>query len=160
MTSRAVLRATLLALAAAAVVVALGPPRFTWENAGLRVDHPRPQGAAAALAAAAVVSAAWSARPRAAGVAGLALGAALALLAAHRLAWRVEALDSGLRERTLAGWSTMAWSEIEAVEPSPGVIRLRGRKGTSLEIATRGFAADDRTRFERTIARRVREAAR
>ena len=49
---------------------------------------------------------------------------------------------------------------VEAVEPSAAVIRLRGRKGTSLEIATRGFAADDRTRLERTIARRVREAAR
>ena len=85
MTSRAALRATLLALAAAAVAVAPGPPRFTWENAGLRVDHPPQQGAAAALAAAAVVFAAWPVRPQTSGVAGLALGAALALLAAHRL---------------------------------------------------------------------------
>jgi hypothetical protein len=160
LTSRAALRATLLALAAAAVAVALGPPRFTWENAGLRIDHPPQQGAAAALAAAAVVFAAWPVRPRASGVAGLALGAALALLAAHRLAWRVEALETGLRERTLAGWSTMAWTDVVAVEPSPSVIRLRGRKGTGLDIATRGFGTDDRTRFERTIARRVREAAR
>jgi hypothetical protein len=160
LTSRAALRATLLALAVAAGVFAAGPPRFTWENAGLRVDHPPQQAAAAALAAAAVVSAAWSARPRALGAAGLALGAALAFLAAHRLAWRVEALEKGLRERTLAGWSAMAWSDVEAVEPSPRVIRLRGRGGARLEIATRGFAADDRTRFERTIARRVREASR
>jgi hypothetical protein len=107
-----------------------------------------------------VVGASWSARRRAAGVAGLAIGLALAVFAAHRLAWRVEAVDAGLRERTLAGWEAIAWRDVEAVEPSPSAVRLRGRGGSRLEVSTRGFTADDRTRFERTIARRIREAAR
>jgi hypothetical protein len=160
LTPGAIARAAVLAIAAAAGTVALGSPRFTWENAGLRVDHPPQLGAAAALAAAAVVCATWSARPRAARVVGLAAGAVLAVLAAHRFAWRVEALDAGLRERTLAGWNTMAWSDVEAVESSATVIRLRGRKGNRLDLATRGFGAEDRTRLERTIARRIREAPR
>lgn len=160
MTWRAALRAALLATAAAATAVALGAPRFTWENAGLRVDHPPQQGAAAALAAAAVVGASWSAGPRAARVAGLVLAAAVAALGAHRLAWRVEAVEAGLRERTLAGWRGIPWSDVDAVEASERAIRLRGRKGDRLEVATGGFTAEDRTRFERTIARRIKEATR
>ena len=158
MTGRSAVRAALLALAAAAVAVAGGGPRLTWENAGLRVDHPPHQGAAAALAAGAMVGASWPSRRRAAGVVGLAVAAALAGLAAHRLAWRVEAVDAGLRERTLAGWSAIAWRDVEAVEPSAEALSLRGREGQRLDVATRGFRAEDRTRFERTLARRVREA--
>lgn len=86
------------------------------------------------------------------------LGLALAAFAAHRLAWRVEAKDAFLRERTLAGWNALAWGEVEAVEPSAHAIALRGRGGSTLEVSTRGFTAEDRTRFERTVARRVREA--
>jgi predicted ATPase len=71
----------------------------------------------------------------------------------------VEAVDAGLRERTLSGWSALPWSDVEAVEPSAGAIRLRGRKGQRVEVATRGFTAEDRTRLERTVARRIREAA-
>jgi hypothetical protein len=146
-------------LAAAATALALGAPRFTWENDGLRVDHPPQQAAAAALASAGVIGATWSARPRAVRAAGFAAAAALVALAAHRLAWRVEAVDAGLRERTVSGWSAIPWSDVEAVEASPAAIQLRGRKGQRLEVATRGFSAEDRTRLERTVARRIREAA-
>ena len=139
LTGRAALRAALLALAAAGGAVALGPPRLTWENAGLRVDHPPQQGAAAALAAAAAIGASWPARRRAARAAGLALGLALAAFAAHRLAWRVEAKEAFLRERTLAGWNALAWSEVEAVEPSAQAVALRGRGGNDLEVSTRGL---------------------
>ncbi len=160
MTWRTAIRAALLATAAAAIAVALGPPRFTWENDGLRVDHPPQQGAAAALAAAALVGASWSARPRAARVAGLVLAAAAAALGAHRLAWRVEAVETGLRERTLAGWHGIPWSDVDAVEASARALRLRGRQGDRLEVGTGDFSAEDRTRFERTVARRIKEAAR
>jgi hypothetical protein len=158
LTPRAAVRAALLALAAASTSVALGAPRLTWENTGLHVDHPPQQGAAAALAAAAVVGASCRARRRVARGAGLAVGVALALLAAHRLTWRVEAVDAGLRERTLLGWNAVAWRDVEAVEPSARAVRLRGRGGSALEVSTRGFSAEDRTRFERTVARRIREA--
>jgi hypothetical protein len=158
LTGRAALRAALLALAAIGAAVALGPPRLTWENAGLRIDHPPQQGAAAALSAAAAIGASWPARRRAARAAGLTLGLALAAFAAHRLTWRVEAKDASLRERTLAGWNALAWGEVEAVEPSAQAIALRGRGGNDLEVSTRGFTAEDRTRLERTIARRVKEA--
>jgi hypothetical protein len=102
LTWRAAIRAALLATAAAAIAVALGPPRFTWENDGLRVDHPPQQGAAAACRRGVVGS--WPAR--AARVAGLVLAGPPRR--AHRLrgGWAAK----GLRERTLAGgaapWAT------------------------------------------------------
>ena len=95
-------------------------------------------------------------RPRSS---ALAAAAALAVLGAQRLAWRVEAVEAGLHERTLTGWTRVAWRDVELVEPRPDAIRLRARDGTSIAVATRGFAPEDRTRLERTIARRVKEAA-
>ena len=160
MTSRTAVRRALLALAAGAFAVALGAPQFTWENAGLRVEHPPHQGAAALLGAAAVAGAALSGRSRPVAVAGLAAAAALGALGAQRLTWRVEAVEVGLHERTLAGWTRIAWRDVEVVEPRPEVLRLRARSGTAIAVSTRGFAAEDRTRLERTIARRVKEAAR
>lgn len=162
LTARPALRLALVALAAAATVVALAAPRFTWENAGLTVQHPPHQGIAALLGAAALAAAALSGARRPAAV--FALAAAVALVAlvalgAQRLVWRLEAVEAGLHERTLTGWTRVAWREVELVEPRPRAIRLRARDGTSISVATRAFAAEDRTRLERTIARRVREAA-
>jgi hypothetical protein len=160
LTSRTAVRVTLLALAAAATVAAFGSPRFTWENAGLRVDHPPHRGAAALLAAAAFAGAALSGRSRPTAAVGLAAAAALGLLGAHRLAWRIEAVEGGLHERTIAGWTRLAWSDVELVEPRPEALRLRARGGREVVVSARGFSTEDRTRLERTIARRVREAAR
>ena len=162
MTSRTAVRLVLLSLAAVATAFALGAPRFTWENAGLRVEHPRQQGAAALVGAVALAGAALSGRARARPVAaaGLAAAAALGVLGAHRLAWRVDAVEAGLHERTLAGWTRIAWRDVEAVEPRPGALRLRARGGTTITVSTRGFPAEDRARLERTIARRVMEAVR
>jgi len=36
---------------------------------------------------------------------------------------------------------------------------LRARGGPAIALATRGFGADDRSRLERTIARRIKEAS-
>jgi hypothetical protein len=160
LTARTAVRLALLALAAAAAVFAFGSPRFTWQNEGLRVDRPPRQGAAALVAASAVVAAALSGRSRPIAGAGLAAAAALGVLGVSRLAWRVEAVQDGLHERTIAGRTRIAWSDVERVEPRPETIRLRARDGTEIVVSTRGFAAEDRTRLERTIARRVREAAR
>jgi hypothetical protein len=158
--ARTAVRVALLALAAAGAVVALGSPRFTWENAGLRVEHPLHQGSAALLGAAALAGAALSGWSRAVATAGLAVTAALALLGVHRLAWRVEAVEPGLGERTIAGWTRVAWADVERVDPGPGVLRVRARDGREIAVGTRAFSAADRTRLERTIARRVRETAR
>jgi hypothetical protein len=151
----------LLVLGAAVLTtLALGAARFTWANEGVRIEHPRVQAACALGAASALVAAAWAARPRAlqaaAGIAALALAA----LALQRAAWRVEALETGIRARSLAGSVELAWPEVEAVEPRPGALSLRARDGRRVVIASSGFEADERVRLERTIARRVREAAR
>ncbi len=162
MRARTAVRVVLLVLAAAAAAAALAAPRFTWENAGLAVQHPPHHGGAALVGAAALAAAALSGtrtrRPVAALM--LAAAAALATLGAQRLAWRVEAVEAGLHERTLAGWTRVAWREVELVEPRPNAIRLRARDGTTIAVATGSFAPEDRTRLERTIARRVKEAAR
>ena len=158
MTTRTAVRVALLALAAAATAVALAAPRFTWQNEGLTLRHPLHQGAAALLGAAALAAAALSGLRRPAAVFALAGAASLAALGVQRLAWRVEAVDAGLHERTLTGWTRVSWREVELVEPRPDAIRLRARNGTSIAVGTGSFAPEDRTRLERTIARRVREA--
>ena len=160
MSARTAVRLALLAFAAATAVVALGSPRFTWQNEGLRVDRSPWQGATALVAASSLAASALSGRSRAIAVAGLGAAAAFAVLGVSRLAWKVEAVQDGLHERTIAGRTRIAWSDVERVEPRAEAIRLRARDGTEIVVSTHGFAPEDRTRLERTIARRVREAAR
>lgn len=160
MSARTAVRVALLALAAAGTAAALGPPRFTWENEGLRVAYPHHRGAAALLGAAALAGAALSGRSRPAAAAGLAAAAALALLGVHRLAWRVEAVEAGLRERTARGWTRFDWADVERVERRPDSLRVRARDGREIVVDARPFPPEERTRLERTIARRVRETAR
>jgi hypothetical protein len=149
----------LLVLAGAAAALALGPPRFTWENEGLRVQHPLPQAVGALVAAVALAAAALPLRPRALAALGLAAACGLALLAAQRFAWKVEALGDGLNERTLAGWTRVAWRDVEAVDYREGGVVLRSRGGPTIALATRRFGGEDRARLERTIARRLKEAS-
>jgi hypothetical protein len=156
---RTAARATLLLLAAAAAALALGPPQFTWANEGLRVQHPLGQAVAALLGAVALAVAALPLRPRALAALALAGAFGLAGLAAQRFAWKVEAAEAGLRERTLAGWTRIAWRDVEAVDSRAEAVVLRGRDGPTIALATRGFGADDRSRLERTIARRIKEAS-
>jgi hypothetical protein len=157
--ARTAVRVALLVLATATTAVALAAPRFTWENEGLAVRHPPHQGAAALLGATALAAAALPGTRRSARAFGLAAAVALAVLGAQRLAWRVEAVEAGLHERTLTGWTRVAWHEVELVEPHPDAIRVRASTGASIAVDTRSVAPEDRTRLERTIARRVREAA-
>ena len=159
MSPRAAGRAALLAFAAAAAAFALGPPRLLWENEGLRLQHPPGHAVAALLGAAALAAIALPPRPRAIPVLALAAAFGLAGLAVQRLAWRVEAVEAGLHERTLAGWTRIAWRDVESVGSRGNAVVVRSRDGTAIALATRGFGADDRTRLERTVARRLREAS-
>ena len=159
MIPRRAVRLLLLLLAATLTAVAFGAPRFTWANDGVRVEHPRTQAAAALGAALALAGAALGARPRALGVAAGLGSVALVALSAQRFAWRIDAVAAGLHERSLGRAVELRWTEVEAVEPRADVVTLRGRDGTTVVIATGRFGADERTRLERTIARRVREAA-
>lgn len=160
MTRRRAARLLLLLLAAALTTLALGAPRFTWENDGVHVEHPPDQALAALAAALALGGATLGVRPRALSVAGIVGALSLAGLSAERLAWRVDAVAAGIQERTLGGVVQLGWKDVERVEPRSDAVTLRGRDGTTLAIVTRRFGADERTRLERTIARRVREAAR
>lgn len=160
MTRRRAVRLLLLLLAVALTTLALGAPRFTWANEGVRVEHPRAQPAAALGAALALGAAAFGARPRGLVVAAGLAAAALTGLAVHQLRWRLDAVAAGLHQRSLGGAVRLIWSDIEAVEPRDGTVTLRARDGTKLVIGTSSFAPDERIRLERTIARRVKEAAR
>ena len=160
MTARRAARLLLPLVAVALTAVALGAPRFTWANDGVVVDHPRTQPLAALGAALALGAAAFGARPRwlvvAAGVGAMGLVG----LGARRLAWRIDAVEAGFQERSLGRVVHLGWSDIEAVEPRDGSVTLRARGGTTVVIGTTRFAPDERIRLERTIARRVLEAAR
>jgi hypothetical protein len=153
------LRAGLLLLAGAATLHALGPPRFTWANAGLQVAHPATQAVAALFGAALLLLALRGVRPRPWALLGAAAALGLVILGGERLAYRVETLDVGLRSRTLFGPTTMTWAEIARVESQPSAIVVHGRDGSTLAVATGSFPPAERTRLERTIARRVREAS-
>jgi hypothetical protein len=152
-------RTVFLLLAGAATVYSAGPPRFTWANAGLRVDHPPLQGAAAVAGALLLALAAIGMRPRALLVLCVSAAAGLGLLGTERLAWRLEAVDAGLNERTTLGWTRLGWQDVASVDSRPEALIVRSRAGGALTLDTRAYPADERSRLERTIARRVREAS-
>jgi hypothetical protein len=159
LTARTAVRAGLAVLAVGAAAAALGPPRFTWGNAGLLVDHPPLQGAAGLISGVLLVAAARPFRPRAAATFALAVAAVLFVHGALRLAWRLEAVAAGLNERSLAGWTRIAWADVEAVVPGASSVLVRARGGATITVSTRRFGPEETRRLERTIARRVREAS-
>ncbi len=163
MTPGRAVRLLLLLASLGLAFAAAGPPSFTWANDGVRVQHPWTQAAAAvgaALALAALATATVGTRRRVLQIAAGTAGLALLGLAAQRLAFRFEAVETGVSTRSLAGRSGLRWADVEAVEPQAGSLTLRGRNGSRLVIATGRFEPDERVRLERTIARRVKEAAR
>jgi len=159
LTARRAARLLLLLIAVALTILALGAPRFTWANEGVVVEHPRTQPVAALGASLALGAAAFGARPRSLVVAaGLGAGA-LVVLGARLSAWRIDAVETGFDQRSLGTAVHLGWSDVEAVEPREGQITLRARGGLKVVIVTTRFAPDERVRLERTIARRVTEAA-
>jgi hypothetical protein len=159
LTLRPAARGTLLVLAGVAAAYAFGPLRFTWRNSGLLVDHPPAQAAAAVAGAVLLGAAAFRARPPFLPIVGGAVAFGLCVLGAERLVWRLEAVDAGLSERTALGSTRMGWKEIASVNLQPDALVLRARNGATLFVVTRSYPAEQRSRLERTIARRVREAS-
>lgn len=140
------------------LLLALGPLRAVWLNAGLRIDYPWPRGASALVAAGGALGLTVLARPRALRLLAGALALALGLVGAALLLYRLEALGEGLVERRLLGTVRLAWSEVTAVRAEPESLVVAGA-ATRVRIDTTQLSPDQRAGLERTIARRVREAS-
>jgi hypothetical protein len=157
---RAVFAAAFAAIATlvGGLLLALGPLRAVWLNAGLRIDYPWPRGASALVAAGGAAGLAALTRPRALRFLAAALSIVLGLVGAGLLLYRLEALDEGLVERRLLGTVRLAWSDVTAVQTEPEALLVAGA-ATRVRIDTTQLSPDQRASLERTIARRVREAS-
>jgi len=145
------------AVVLAGLLLAIGPPRAVWLNAGLRIEYPWPRGTAALAAAAGAAALAALARARALRLLAGALAVAAALAGAGLLTYRLEALDAGLAERRLLGTARLAWADVASVEQEPQALVVSGR-GLRLRIDTGRLSPEQRASLERTVARRVRES--
>ncbi len=157
---RAVFAAAFAAIATlvGGLLLAFGPLRAVWLNAGLRIDYPWPRGASALVAAGGAAGLAALTRPRALRFLAAALSIVLGLVGAGLLLYRLEALDEGLVERRLLGTVRLAWSDVTAVQTEPEALLVAGA-ATRVRIDTTQLSPDQRASLERTIARRVREAS-
>jgi hypothetical protein len=151
------------ALAVAAVVaalafyVSLGPPRVLWLNAGLEIAHEWTHGAAAILAAVAAAGMAAVLKNRAGQVVAVLGALALGVLAAQRLAYRVDAVQDALSLRTVLGTTRIPWSAVTRMDAAPTHLTAVSTN-SAIRIGTAGLSADERAALERTVARRIREA--
>jgi len=137
---------------------ALGGPRITFVNTGLRLDYPTSQGlwGLAALAGAAIV--AWAATRGS--IRALAVLAALGsgLLATDRLQYHLEAGEAGLLDHGMTGSTEIRWREVRRVENGAALVLVWGGGDSQIRIVTSGLKPDERAVLDRTLARHVREA--
>lgn len=152
------MRAVTFAAALAALPFASAPPRVLWQNAGPSIQYPLVAWVGALAAALALAGLSISLPKGRSRAVALVLAGALALWSGHLLAYRLNATERGLTQRSLAGSSAVAWREVTGVELEASHIRVHGPNGT-LEISSQRIAPEDRARLERTISREVREAA-
>jgi hypothetical protein len=155
-------RVLMILLGAIALGVGLafsfGPPRITLLNAALRIDHPWRHSLAAAVAfGGAAGLAAAARRPLLRGLA-VAAAALLAAQALHLALFRLEADTAGLRSRGLFGGVGLEWGEVRRVESGPEVVVVWGAGDSQIRVDTSRFEPGQRATFDRTVARRVREA--
>jgi Bacterial PH domain len=154
---RPLLVAAALVLFLAGAYFTFGPPRFTLANAGLVLDYPWQRSAAGAAAALGAGLGAWLAQRALLRVVGTALAVLAALLAAHLLAFRVEAGPDALAARGLFGTTRIAWTAVSSVSLLPTAIEVREGEAGAITIDTGAFSPDQRASLERTVARHVRE---
>jgi len=145
------------AIAAAAFYASLGPPRVLWLNAGLEIAHEWTHGAAALLAAAAAVGMAASLRNRAGQVLALLGAVALGIFGAHRLAYRVDAVQDALSLRTILGTTRIPWTAVTRMDAGPEYLTAVA-DGAAIRIGTASLSAEEKAALERTVARRMKEA--
>ena len=154
-------RTAALVLAAIVIVLgvylALGPPRVLWLNTGLRIEYEWKSSAAALLAAAGAAGLAWGVRRTIARALLAGFAVLFVAFGIHRLAYRVEAVDDGLRSRGLLGTTLLPWASISRVDMGRDGLALVSDRGAT-RVDTGQLTADQRAAFERTVARRVREA--
>lgn len=135
-----------------------GAPRMTLLNAAIRIRYPLSQGAALLGAAAGVALLGAAARRGLRFAFGVVVAGAV-LLAVERLLYRLDAGSDGLVSRGLFGETTVPWRDITRVQQGPALIVIWGRGDAQVRIDTSDFRPDHRATLERTIARRVQEAA-
>lgn len=142
-------------LAAALAPFAFRPPRYTLLNAALRVDYPWWVGAAAAGATVALVLTAIAIRHRGGRWTAGAVAVLVAVFAASRVAYRLEAGPEALRAREWTGSTALPWSEVTRVDRGPEVLVVWGKGDAQVRVDTSAFRAEQRASLERTIARHV-----
>jgi hypothetical protein len=147
------------ALLAGALLCA-GPPRLTWINDGLRVDYPWPRALAALAAAAGAAVLAASLRRAGVRVAFALLSLAALAVATHRFRYTLEVGGDGIVESGLTVPTKMGWGDVGRVDSRGGDLTVTAASGARVAVSTRGWPPHEVAQLERTIARRVREAAR
>lgn len=137
-----------------------GPPRFTWLNTGLRVDYARRQAAGAFGAAIGAGLLVVPAPRRWLKAASGLLAAAMFMASLHCIAFRLDAEGDAVKARGLLGTTRIPWRDVSRVESGPTVVVVWGNGDDQVRIDTGDFRPEDRATFDRTVARRVREAGR
>ncbi len=91
------------------------------------------------------------------------LAGMLALAAAStgtdRALFRARVDDAGLSSRGLFGTTSLAWRDVTRVESGSARLIVSGRDERQVRVPVDGWREDQRAALERSIARRVREAA-
>src|SRR5262245_8584859 len=146
-----------LVLVVAVVFFAVGPPRFTLVNAGLRLDYPSARAVSAFVAAfgagLGVVAAGRTWARVGSGVVAL----LLLLWGADLLVYRLEADGQSLSVRSFGRRAAIPWRDVQHVQAGPRLVVVTGGRDQQILVATDGFTSDQRATIERTIARRVAE---
>jgi hypothetical protein len=123
----------------------------------MRLEHPRSR-AAWGLAGGVVLGLLAIGTTRRTARAALVTAAALAaVMAAQRLAYRLDAGPEALVERDLLGATALPWRDVERVQIEPNRLVVRGRGERRIEVATAQLHPEVRATLERLISRRVAE---
>jgi predicted DNA-binding transcriptional regulator AlpA len=140
-------------------VLSRGPARLTVLNDALRIDYPARLAGWAALAACAALAGAILARATWARALLVLFAVATALAAGRLTLYRLEADGQGFTARGLLGGQRLRWAEIESVALTLDGFSLRTAGAGEHRHDTTGLRPADRAVFDRSLARRIREAS-
>jgi hypothetical protein len=139
----------------AGTYLASGEPRLTLLNTALQFDHPWHRGVAALAAAGGALLLAVLA-PRTWARVAFGLGTAYGLwVSLELLRYRVVSGRQGLAVRGPLGETSLAWSDVVAVDRAPALLVVRS-KDAVIRVETRGWRAVDRAALERNVAGNLR----